>query len=58
MTREDITPEYMTAYFKRKAEEMQAELLRNPDSKSAKFWAETYAHYARPEKDNEPKELT
>jgi len=57
MTPEDATPEYMTAYFKRKAEEMQAELLRNPDSKALKFWAETYAHYARPDKDTKPEEL-
>ena len=58
MTPEDVTPEYMTAYFKRKAEEMQDEVLRNPDSKSVKFWAETYAHYARLDKDTKPEELT
>lgn len=55
--REDLIPEYMIAHFKRKAEEMKAELLRNPDSKSAKFWAETYAHYARPDRDTKPDEL-
>lgn len=52
-----MTPEDMTAYFKRKAEEARAELLRTPDSKSAKFWAETYAHYAKLDMDRKPKEL-